>query len=364
MKADLLIVGGGINGLCLAVAACKKGRHPLIIDEARLPNPNAPSAISPQIIRTHYADFPRYCQQIDAAIHAWQILFHDLGDNYYQEYGIAAIRQNPNDWADRARDVFRDEHIAHRVVDARDVKRWFSGFQFDSNVEAVITSNGGILHAERLMTDLLRYCKDERIAIEDNCKVEQIDVSEKTVITSKGRFDADTIFITSGHEQFGLVDQTRIEPMIGVYADLTVPYLYQKRWLYAPIWVDLGCNANLWGIPRLDDDILRIGAGILSYPTRHYENYSDGDLEGLLSALYSPVLRDFKDYRFQKIYRQPFLSTGDGRMRLYRHSDDVMSYVGDAGQGFKFAALHANLICDTIETGRIGFAARAIGGLE
>ncbi len=90
MSKQAIIIGAGINGLCVAEALHARGYRVRVFDKAMIPNLNAASALEAQIVRPQYVENERLGLRILPALEAWRELFKKLGTNYFKPTGVVA----------------------------------------------------------------------------------------------------------------------------------------------------------------------------------------------------------------------------------------------------------------------------------
>jgi glycine/D-amino acid oxidase-like deaminating enzyme len=93
----VIVVGGGIMGLCAAWALRRVGGEVALYEQGPLPNPLASSFDHHRLIRYTYGAMTGYARMVREAYAAWDRLWADLGQRHYHETGTLAAARDDDD---------------------------------------------------------------------------------------------------------------------------------------------------------------------------------------------------------------------------------------------------------------------------
>jgi glycine/D-amino acid oxidase-like deaminating enzyme len=150
----VLVVGGGIVGLSTAWALARAEHKVEVFDQGGLPNPLGASSDQHRLIRHFYPDRVGYCRLVVDAFAAWERLWVALGRRHYAETGALAVSARVDDWTDRARRTMDLAGLPYERFEGVEVARRWPFLLTRANY-AIRDKHGGVLFAERIMTDLI-----------------------------------------------------------------------------------------------------------------------------------------------------------------------------------------------------------------
>ncbi len=357
MKKKAIIVGAGINGLCLAEALNEGGYEVSVFDSADIPNLGAPSMLATQIMRPQYVEQMGLGMRIQPALSAWRKLFQKLGENYFRPEGVIAISQEEGDWADRALNVMRKQSLPFRYVHASVLRDMMPGLHFDKARFGVLADLGGVMRSRDLVLRLVQYLEEKRVEFHPREAVERVDAQRGAVVTKEGRYEADWVLVTGGAEVLMEEFEGQLSDFSGCVAAYNIPPEYATLWRFCPVWVDLGGRADCWGVPMNFERCLRLGVGSMSEAT----DWDAQKAEAHFAEFYEKHIKNFGRYSMQSFERIAYHGYASGDLTLKRNKQ-VVGLAADSGHGFKFAAENALSIAQALENDTISFAARHIAG--
>ena len=107
----VIVVGGGIMGLCAAWALRRAGWQVALYEQGPLPNPLASSFDQHRLIRYAYGAMSGYARMVREAYAAWDRLWADLGRSHYYETGTLVVARDEDDWVRRSLDCLAEMRI-------------------------------------------------------------------------------------------------------------------------------------------------------------------------------------------------------------------------------------------------------------
>ena len=194
----VLVVGGGIVGLCTAWALARADHKVELFEQGGLPNPLGASDDEHRLIRYFYPDQPGYCRMVDDAFAAWERLWAAIGRRHYAETGALAISTRVDDWTDRARRTLDMVGLPYERFDSNEVaRRW--PFLLTKAAYAIRTRRGGVLFAERILTDLITLLAGLHVQRHANCPVIGLDAERGTIRLKDGTSrTGDAVVVAAG----------------------------------------------------------------------------------------------------------------------------------------------------------------------
>ena len=117
----VIVVGGGIMGLCTAWALRRAGHEPALFEQGPLPNPLASSTDQHRLIRFTYGAMTGYARMVHEAYGAWRRLFADLGRSHYRPTGTLAVAREEDGWVAELARCLEDLGVALERWSAADL---------------------------------------------------------------------------------------------------------------------------------------------------------------------------------------------------------------------------------------------------
>lgn len=415
MNDHVIIVGGGINGLCLAFALLEEEFKVTLINDGEIPNPAAPSSISRQIVRAQYAEHSGFSSKAFAAFSDWQRIFSSLKENFFYPTGVLSVSCEKGDWTDRSMETMRASNIPFRYVGPELLRDLLPGINLEGARKGLLADMGGVIRVDEFMVTLVRYLKERGAKLVTHCRAKEVDSASARVITDQGELHADWVFVTAGAEYIFPEHFGNCRAYLSGFADIEPEGALRAYWRYAPIWVDLGGNLDQWGIPRVDGRSIRIGSGALTreldeddplarlhhwHPLRgskpeaksakssgaancagsggaqssmlngsgnvpdikaHFTREEE-TLRNALLDQYRNIITDFDQYKLVRFHMLTYHGFQSGAMSL-RRSGQCLVVMADSGHGYKFAAQNAFSIAQAVRNDTISMAARQIAAV-
>lgn len=353
----VIVVGGGIMGLCTAWAARRAGLEPVLYEQGSIPNPLASSCDQHRLIRFTYGAMDGYARMVHDAYAAWERLWQDLGQRHYHETGTLVVAREEDGWV---RASF--EHLEKMAVPVQELRPAeiterlpfldLAGVRF-----ALFTPTGGTLFAERILRDLSRWLADHRVPVHTETKVEAVDPARAAIRTADGAEDAgDVLILTPGPWTPRLVPalRGRITPSRQVAVYLEPPAEQLAAWRAAPALLDQfeAARGGFYAVPPVGDTHLKIGDhgfSLRGHPDREREPTPE-DIRATL-VLARTRLADFDRYRVSEA-RTCFYSISAEERFIAEPLERAWVLAGFSGHGFKFGALMGEAMVEVLTGAR------------
>jgi sarcosine oxidase len=362
----VLVVGGGIVGLCTAWALARSNHRVELFEQGALPNPLGASHDQHRLIRYFYADRPGYCRLVDDAFAAWERLWTALHRRHYAETGVLAICAQVDDWTDRARRTMDLVGIPYERFEGPDVtRRW--PFLLTRAIYGIRTKRGGVLFAERILVDLIAHLAALQVQRHANSPIAAVDEARATIRLKDGTTkSADAVVVAGGAWVNRLVPefQDRVTPMRNALLYLEPPLRLIAAWATAPSIVDCGGTGDIYALPPVAGTNLKLGIGVHGRPADPERDRGlAADEAGQLLGHLRSVIADLGTYRIKSVRSCFSAMTRDERFILEQR-DRLWIVSACSGHGFQFGALTGELVAEAVTgNGDAGAVAKQLAGL-
>jgi glycine/D-amino acid oxidase-like deaminating enzyme len=260
----VIVIGGGIMGLCTAWAVHRAGHEPVLYEQGPIPNPLASSCDEHRLTRFTYGAMTGYARMVHAAHAAWDRLWADLGHSHFHPTGTLIVAREDDGWVRASErclaamalpfETWSLDMLAQRLPFLR-----FAGAHF-----ALFTPSGGVLFAERILSDLGRWLSDQGVAVHAGTPVTDIDTARAAVRTAAGRSDrADALVVAAGPWSPRLLPALtgRVTPSRQVALHLEPPAKALAEWRAAPMVLDQieAARGGFYAVPPVAGTRLKVG---------------------------------------------------------------------------------------------------------
>ena len=291
VSMDVTIVGGGLWGLSTAWALLRQGAMSItIIDQGPIPNPIASSYDQHRLIRYPYDEQDGYSLLVDDAYMAWNNLWRDLRISHYVETGSLCLAgSSPHDWTSKSRHSLDRVGKKYDVWTPTEIQRVCPQLNLDGIRYGIILPQGGVLLADRILTDLTQNLRRAHDKFRQNETVREIDPLRRRVILADNEtIQSDGIVVCVGAWAGKLLPQLskRLTPKRQCVVYLKSPPEHEAAWNRAPSIVDTG-SVDGYAIPPVAGNHLKMGwlphahADDPASPRTAHPNEAEGMLEKL-----------------------------------------------------------------------------------
>jgi glycine/D-amino acid oxidase-like deaminating enzyme len=346
----VLVVGGGIAGLCTAWALARAGHKVELFEQGGLPNPIGASDDEHRLIRYFYPDQPGYCRMVDDAFAAWERLWTAIGRRHYAETGALAISTRVDDWTDRARRTLDMVGLPYERFDSNEVaRRW--PFLLTKATYAIRTRRGGVLFAERILTDLITLLAGLHVQRHANCQVVGVDAGSGTIRLKDGTSrTGDAVVVAAGAWLERLLPDYagRVMPVRNALLYLEPPLRLIATWATAPAIVDLGVAGDIYAVPPVAGTNLKFGITAHRRPgdPDRDRGLASDEAAQLMSHLRGAIA-DLGTYHV-KTLRSCFYAIAPNDRFILERRDRLWVVSACSGHGFKFGVLTGELVAEAV----------------
>jgi glycine/D-amino acid oxidase-like deaminating enzyme len=353
----IIIVGGGIMGLCSAWALRRAGHRVVLYEQGAIPNQLGSSCDQHRLIRYAYGSMTGYARMVAQAYDAWQRLWDDLGRSHYHETGMLVIAREPDDWVRQSRQCLADLAVPFEIWQPDQFAARLPFLDLGTARYALYTPSGGVLFAERILRDLEGHLRANGAALHTATLVRDVDPARATVRLEGGRQDsADVLIVAAGPWTARLLPAlaARITPSRQVAAYLEPPAEQIEAWRSAPMVLDPVefAKGGFYAVPPVDGTALKVGDlgfSLRGEPDLEREPTA-ADMAATLAVARSG-LAGFERYRVQGA-RTCFYSVTEDERFIALPIERAWVLGGFSGHGFKFGAVIGEMLAATLDGAR------------
>jgi sarcosine oxidase len=322
VKAEVVVVGAGLNGLAAAWALAREGRDVLVLEQFPLGHARGSSHGASRIFRLAYpeAHWVRLAQE---ALEGWRELEAETGTKLLELNGLIELVGDPTEGSSAALD---ECGVPWSVLDREEAERRFP-VRVPDGLQAVFQAAAGYVRADLALEAFARGLR-----VLPETKVLSLDPLD----TTAGRIDAQAVVVTAGpwaRELLAGVVALPVEP-----TRETVAYFRLESEKPIPSVVDFKPGSNLHGTYALAAPGIGLKIG------RHKSGPpADPDEEGRPDPVVVEQVAEVVAERFPDADPAPvkvetcfYTNTDDDRFVLERH-DRIVVGSACSGHGFKFA---------------------------
>ena len=192
--ADVVVVGGGINGVAALRAVARAGLDGILLEQLELGNPKGSSHGGSRIFRLSYPD-AGYARLSLEALTLWRELEQECGER-------VVVRTASLDFGDVAAAIertFEELDLAFEVLDPEAVaERW--GLTTETGTRHLVQPDGGFFLADRALGALADSARRTGAEISEGEEVTEIaaEASGVTVTTDRREIVAGAVVVAAG----------------------------------------------------------------------------------------------------------------------------------------------------------------------
>jgi glycine/D-amino acid oxidase-like deaminating enzyme len=349
----IIIVGGGIMGLCSAWALRRAGHEIVLYEQASIPNPLGSSCDQHRLIRYTYGDMTGYARMVALAYAAWQRLWDDLGRSHYHETGTLAIAREHDDWVQQSRRGLADLAVPFEIWQPDEIAARLPFLDLGAARFALYTPTGGVLLAERILADLADHLRAGGVDLRTQAPVRDLDPARATLRVADGRQDGGDLLIVAAGPWTGRLLPAlaaRITPSRQATAYLEPPAEHLEAWRRAPAVLDQmeAARGGFYAVPPVAGTALKVGDhgfSLRGQPDQDREPTA-ADIQSAL-AMARVRLGGFERYRVLDA-RTCFYSIAEDERFVVEPIGRAWVLAGFSGHGFKFGAAVGEMLAQTV----------------
>ncbi len=342
-----IVIGGGIMGLCSALALQRTGHRVTVYEQGSIPNPMGSSVDHHRLIRHPYGPLTGYAMMINSAFKAWGRLWSQLGQTLFHATGTLVTASDDTAWVDQSLSDMNALGIRVEALSADGIRHRAPMIRADGFEKAAWIDSGGVLFAEPIVAAIARHLVLSGVTVNTNTPVVDIDPVRGSVTLADGtRARAEIVIVACGPWVRELVPSImgRVKPSRQVVAYLEPPPHLADAWRTAPMILDIHGAGGIYAVPPVGGTGLKVGDHTFSrkgHPSRKRE-VKPGEAERLFEACRSRFL-ELDAYRIAHAKTCFYTVEADERFILEKQ-DRAVIVTGFSGHGFKFGALMGEIV--------------------
>ena len=192
MRAETVIVGGGLAGSAAAWALARQGRPCVLLEALQPGHDRGSSHGSARIFRRAYPD-RLYVRLTGEARQLWTELEDEAGQTLITVTG--SLDFGPSSLPRDMYGLLKERGVQAEMVDPRDAAERWPGFAFGDDDAVMYHQDGGVIDAERAMAAMRRLAEANGAEIRDGTEAV---ITARGVHTHEGTYEADTIIVAAG----------------------------------------------------------------------------------------------------------------------------------------------------------------------
>jgi glycine/D-amino acid oxidase-like deaminating enzyme len=365
MVRSIVIVGAGEFGLTAALELRRRDWDVVVLDQGKLPHPDAASTDISKVVRSDYGADAVYTEMGEAAVAGWRKWNAEFGTDLYHEDGFLVMTTEAMKLRSFEHDSFEFQRArGHALVRLRsaDLKQKYPQWNADRYVDGYLNPAGGWAESGRTIAVLAEQARSLGVAIVEDAVFAKLNA--RGVRTMDGReWNGDRVLMAAGAWTPALLPQ--LQDVMWATGQTVMHFAPKEpsRFLAPsfPVWAaDIG-RTGWYGFPANADGIVKVanhGAGVRVNPMEprvipaHEEERFRAFLRGTFPALADAPLAASRLCLYCDTFDGNFWIDHDAS-----HHGLVVA-AGDSGHAFKFAPVLGEIIADVVEQKPNRWAAR------
>jgi|UniRef100_UPI00378371C8 glycine/D-amino acid oxidase-like deaminating enzyme len=369
MSASILILGGGCFGLTAALELRARGWKVTVIDQGRLPHPDAASTDISKVVRMDYGNDEQHTAMGECSLTRWRAWNAKWGEDLYHEVGFLVMSRDemkPSGFEHDSRQFLTARGHKLRRTSAAMLRELHPVWNHKAYREGYLNPIGGWVESGHVIAKLAAEARAAGIEIigEVHQPRPQFEGACCVGITSSAQsWKADHVLVTAG-----------------AWTPSLLPHLQDVMWATAqtvlhfkphdprpftppqfPVWgADIG-KTGWYGFPANADGLVKVA------------NHGPGRRVNANDPRSLPV---GEEERYRAFLRETFPSLAEAQLHSSRvclycdtfdgafwidHDPDHAGLIvaaGDSGHAFKFTPVMGEIIADVVERKPNAWAAR------
>jgi monomeric sarcosine oxidase len=352
---SLVIVGGGINGLCAAFHAIQRKISPvLLIDRFELGHDHGSSHGHSRVTRSAYVneDYVRLMQVAHDL--AWPELEGELGTQLIYPTEGCFFGPAKGKYESYLKAV-TSVGIDCSEISVEEARKKYPQFRFANTPGVIVDRTAGLVAAQTTISSLTDYVR-ERIEVIENVQVSNIDLGSPaiTLDTAAGKLSTEAAIVTAGPWAKQLLPELR--PKVSI-ARQSVAYIKLDTSQEAhelghfPVWGDLDRNDSVghYGLPEFGRPRIKVARHVVSgrdddpdKPEGPSAEEID-ELREFITDCFAPRLDEI--VAFETCH---YTNTENEDYIIDRHPENASCVIGSgfSGHGFKLGPVTGRTLVD------------------
>ncbi len=360
MNGSILILGGGCFGLTTALELRSRGWRVTLVDQGRLPHPDAASTDISKVVRMDYAADEQHTAMGELSLKRWREWNARWGEDLYHESGFLVMSRDEMRPGAFEHDSYRflssRGHSLHRT-NSESLRNQHPAWNHALFRDGYLNPLGGWVESGRVIARLAAEARAVGVEIVENAGAARPEFAAGRCIgitAESGSWKADRVLLAAGAWTPELLPE--LQAVMWATAQTVVHFQPQDARPYTPpafpVWgADIG-KTGWYGFPANAAGLVKVA------------NHGPGRR---VSAAEARVWPEGEEQRYRDFLRQTFPALADApihstRVCLYCDTFDGAFWIdhapnhpglivaaGDSGHAFKFTPVMGGMIADVVE---------------
>lgn len=358
---SVIVVGGGIMGVCAAYWLAQKGKSVTLLDQFEVPNMKGASGDHLRVFRLTYGKDAFYTDMAAQALPLWLDLNQQSGQPLLVQNGVLEFAVQAHGYEEQSFQVLKEMKLRVQKLSKDELKRGYSMINSRAVKWALFHPDGGMIWAQRATAAIASLAQRKGVKIRPNVRVVAV-LKDKSGIkgvkdASGKTWTAESYLFACGFRATELLKNIPLKVTRQFQLYLRPP---ENRGRYRPehFPVFAALTVGFYGFPLHIHGFLKVGdhrKGAVAKPP------SDGRAEETPPAVerkvrvflkrFIPDLAGFTESEGQVCY---YDNTKDGDFIIDRLPDAPNGFVacGFSGHGFKFAPIIGKTLAELMTAGK------------
>ncbi len=360
-RQSILIVGGGVFGLTAAIELKARGWQVSVIDQGRIPHPDAASTDISKVIRMDYGADEIYTAMGEAAIRGWLHWNAQWDTPLFHQDGFLMMTRDretqPGSFERESFEFLTQRGHGLRRVGAADLRKSHPAWNATVYRDGYLNPSGGWAESRRVVAKLAGLASSCGVVIHEGAAFASF-IENGTCITgvrdASGRqWPADLVLVAAGAWTPFLLPHLRAmmkitgQPVLHLQPENVDAF----RPPAFPVWAaDIG-RTGWYGFPANAEGIVKVanhGPGREIVEPGQVREVTVAEINRFLDFLRGtfPQLATAQIAATRQCW---YCDTFDGHFWIDHERPGLVVAAGDSGHAFKFAPVLGGLIADVVD---------------
>jgi monomeric sarcosine oxidase len=363
-KHGVIVVGGGITGICTAYWLAQRGKPVTVLDAGDIPNIRAASGDHLRVFRLTYGSDAFYTDMAMKTLPLWLDLNAQTGEKILQQNGMIEFATETHGYEEQSMKTLKDLKVPVRKLEKEEVHRHYPMINTRAIKYAVFHQDGGMLWASKAVAALAGLAQRRGAKVRPQTRITAVLRDKKEGI--KGLRDAngktwvgEQYLFAAGAGNAELLKSYKLPIKITKQYQMYVrPPANRGRYRPEHFPVFAALSSGFYGFPLHLHGFLKIGdhkkGGVIKPSEARAQAEENAAFERKCRAFfkrYIPELTHFTEFEAHACY---YDNTKDDDFILDRLPDAPNGFVaaGFSGHGFKFGPLVGKTMSELILGGK------------
>lgn len=148
-KNSVIVVGGGIMGICTAYFLAEKGHHVTLLDQFDVPNRWSASGDQLRVFRMTYGKDAFYTEMAAKALPLWLEFNRLAEDRLLQQNGVLELASVTHGYEEQSIKVLKEMRIAYSIVDKKELNRRYPMINSRAVKFGLLHKDGGMIWSQK-----------------------------------------------------------------------------------------------------------------------------------------------------------------------------------------------------------------------